>query len=116
MACKKLIEEDQNGNEEFLFLRPENYTTTVKNVKQKFQRRFCNFHSLESEFMLFSDSFHCDSESARTNMQTELIELRESSDLKSSFRNLALDKFYTSVPALIYPALRKHASRIASLF
>ena len=87
-----------------------------ENVKQEFQRRFCDFHSHESEFMLFSNPFHCDPESAPTNMQLELIELQESSDLKSSFRDLPLDKFYSLVPASTYPALHKHASRMAFLF
>ena len=66
--------------------------------------------------MLFSDPFHCNSESAPTNTQLELIELQESSDLKSSSRDLPLDKFYSSVPASTYPALRKHGSKMASLF
>ena len=87
-----------------------------ENVKQEFQRRFCDFHSHESEFMLFSNPFHCDPESAPTNMQLELIELQESSDLKSAFQDLPLDKFYSLVPASTYPTLRKHASRMASLF
>ena len=56
-----------------------------ENVKQEFQRRFCEFHSHESEFMLFSNPFRCDPESASNNVQLELIELQESSDLKSSF-------------------------------
>ena len=114
MACKKLIEEDQNGNEVLLSLRSEKYTTMFENVKQEFQRRFCDFHSHKSEFMLFSDPFDCDPEP--TNMQLEIIELQESSDLKSFFRDLPLDKFYSLVPASTYPALRKHASRMASLF
>ena len=82
IACRKLIEEDQNDNEALLLLRSKKYTTMFENVKQEFQRRFCDFHSHESEFMLFPDPFHCDSESAPTNMQLELIELQENSDLK----------------------------------
>ena len=97
MVCKKLVEEDQNGNEALLLLRSEKYTTVFENIKKEFQRRFCDFHSHESEFVLFSDPFHCDPESAPTNMQVELIELQESSDLKSSFRDLPLDKFYSLV-------------------
>ena len=115
MACKKLIEEDQNGNEALLLLRFEKYTSMFENVKQKVHQRFCDFHSHESEFMLFSDPFHCDPESASTNMQLELIKLQESSNLTSSFRDLPLDKFYSVVPASTYPALRKHASRMTSL-
>ena len=116
MACKKLIEEDLNSNEVLLLLRSEKYAVMFENVKQEFQRRFCDFHSHASEFMLFSDPFHCNPESAPTNMQLELIELQESSDLKLSFRDLPLDKVYSSVPASTYPALCKHASRMASLF
>ena len=99
-----------------MLLRFEKYTTMFDNVKQEFQRRFSYFHSHESEFMLFSNFFHCDPESAPTNMQLEQMERQKSFDLKSSFRDLPLDKFYSLVPASTYPALRKHASRMASLF
>ena len=66
--------------------------------------------------MLFSDPFHRNLESASTNMRLELIELQESCDLKSSFRDQTLDKFYSSIPASTYPVLRKHASRMDSSF
>ena len=55
-------------------------------------------------------------ESAPTNMQLELIELQERSDLKSFFRDLPSDKFYFSGPASTYPAMRKYAFRLASFF
>ena len=96
--------------------RSEKYTNLIENVKQEFQRRFCDFQSHEAEFRSFSNPFHCNPESAPTNMQLELIELQESSDLKSSFQDLTLDKFYSSVPASTYPALLTHASKMASLF
>ena len=86
-----------------------------ENIKQEFQRRFSNFRSNESEFMLFFDPFHCNPESGPINMQLKLIELQESSDLKSLFRDLPLDKFYSSASALTYSALGKHASRMVSL-
>ena len=38
MACKKLIEKDQNGNEVLLLLRSKKYTTIFEKVKQKFQQ------------------------------------------------------------------------------
>ena len=103
MACKKLIEEDRNGNEALLLLCSEKYAIMFENVKQEFQRRFCDFRSHDSEFMLFSNPFHCNHpESAPTNMQLELIKLQESSDLKSSFQHLPLDKFVPqSQPPLI---------------
>ena len=49
-------------------------------------------------------------------MQLELIELKKSSDLKTSFWGLPLDQFYSSITASTYPALRKNAFRMASLF
>ena len=116
MACKKLTEENRNGNEAMKLLRSEKYTNLIENVKQEFQRRFCDFQSHEAEFRLFFNPFHCNPESAPTNMQLELIELQESSDLKSPFQDLTLDKFYSSVPASTYPALLRHASKMASLF
>ena len=45
------------------------------------------------------------------NMRLELIELQESSDFKSSFRDLPLDKYYSSAAASTYQALCKHASK-----
>ena len=85
-------------------------------LKKNFSDDFVTSTHIDSEFMLYSDPFHCDPKSAPINMQLELIELQESSDLKSSFRDLPLDKFYSLVTASTYPALRKHASRMASLF
>ena len=66
-------------------------------------------------FMLFSDPFYCNSESAPTNLQSELIKLEESSDLKS-LQDLPLNKFYFLVPASTYSNLHKLASRMAFLF
>ena len=113
---KEANEEDQNGNEAFLLLRSEKYTNILENVKQEFQRRFFEFRSHKSEFLLFSDPFHCDPESAPTNKQLKLVELQESSDLKSFLRGLSSDKLYFSVSASTYSALRKHTFRITSLF
>ena len=116
MACKKLIEEDQNGNEALLLIASEKYINMFENVKKEFQQRFFDFHSHESEFMLFSNPFHCDPESAPTNMQLEPIKLQESFNLKLSFQDLPLDKFYFSALASTCPTLNKHASKMASLF
>ena len=93
MACKKLIEEDRNGDEALRLLRSDKYPQKIEDVKQEFQRRFCDFHSHESEFMLFSNSFHCDPENAPANLRLELIKLQESSDLKSSSHDLPLHNF-----------------------
>ena len=84
--------------------------------KQEFGRRFCDFRSHESEIILFSDTFHYNPESALTKIQLELIELQESSGLKSSFRDVDLDRFFSSIPSSTYPSLHKHAFEMASRF
>ena len=84
-VCNKLIEEDRNDNETLLLLRSEKYTNMFEDVKLEFQRRFSDFHLHKTEFMLFSDPFHCSRESALTIMQLELIELQKSCDLKIVF-------------------------------
>ena len=48
MACKKLIEEDRNGDEALRLLRSDKYSKKIEVVQQQFQRRFCDFHFLES--------------------------------------------------------------------
>ena len=117
-TCKKLTEEDWNGNEALLLLRSEKYTNVFKDVKREFQRQFSDFRLHEFEFMLFSNPFSLRSKKYiyYCNMQLKLLKVHKISELKSSFRDLPLDKFYSSVPASTYAALRKHASRIASLF
>ena len=67
-----------------------------ENVKQEFQWQFCDFHSHDSEFILFFDSFHCDPENAPSNMQWELIKLQESFDSISSFRYITLRVLFFS--------------------
>ena len=49
MACKKLIEEDRNGNEALKLPGSEKHTK-IEDVKQEFQRRICDYHLHESEF------------------------------------------------------------------
>ena len=115
-AYKKLVEEDlcvQNG---LMLLRSEKYSNTFENLQKEFQQRFCNFCLHDHDIYMFADTFHCDPERTLTNEQLELIELQESSDLKSSFRDLSLEKFYSLLSALTYPALRNRATRMASLF
>ena len=87
----------------------------IEKVKKEFRRRF-DFQSHELDFILFSDPFHCDPESAPTIIQLKLIELQESFKLKSSFRDVTSDKIYSLVPSSTYSALRKHAFKMASLF
>ena len=115
-ACKQLIVEDQHGEDVLMLLRSQKYTKMFEKLQEEFQRRFCDFRSHDQDLEIFADPFLCDPECAPTNIQLELIEVQESSDLKSSFRDHPLDKFYTSLSALTYPALRKHATRMAFLF
>jgi len=72
----------------------------LQNIQDEFQRRFCNFRSHEQNLMMFARTpFECDPKCIPTDMQLELIELQESSEPKYAFRDLSLDKFYSSLPA-----------------
>ena len=62
----------------------------IENVKQEFRQRFSDFQSHESDFILFSNSFHCDPKRAPANIQLELIQLQESSDIKIIFLKRSL--------------------------
>ena len=53
MACKKVVEEDRNGNDALKLLRSDKYMNKIEEVKQEFQRRFCDFHLHESDFTCF---------------------------------------------------------------
>ena len=92
-----------------------NIPKRLKTLNKNFGEDF-DFHSHESKFMLFSDPFHCDPENAPANLLLVLIELQESSHLKSSFHDLPWNNFYSLVPDSTYPNLGKHAFRMATLF
>ena len=47
--------------------------------------------------MMFASPFECDPKCVPTVIQLELIELQESSELKSAFRDLSLEKLYSSL-------------------
>ena len=88
----------------------------IQRLQDEFCRRFVDFRSHEQDLAIFPDPFSCGPETAPINMQIELIELQECTELKSSFRDLHLEQFYSELPAQTYPALRKHGHRMASLF
>jgi len=99
-ACKQLIEEDEHGKHALILLRSNKYNSMLQNTQDEFQRRFCNFRSHEQNLMMFARTpFECDPKCIPTDMQLELIELQESSEPKYAFRDLSLDKFYSSLPA-----------------
>jgi len=119
-ACKELAdeesEEDQDRDIALTSLSSEKYASIMQSLQDEFCRRFVDFRSHEQDLAIFADPFSCDPEIAPTYMQMELIELQECTELKSSFRDLHLDQFYSELPAQTYPALRKHGHRMASLF
>ncbi|KAI6651129.1 General transcription factor II-I repeat domain-containing protein 2A-like [Oopsacas minuta] len=49
-------------------------------------------------------------------LQLELVDLQSSIDLKADFKDVGVISFYKTLPSDIYPAIFKHARRIASLF
>jgi len=88
----------------------------LQNIENEFQRWFCDFHCHEQDLMMFASPLHCGPKCVPSDMQLKLIEPQESSELKSDFRGLSSDEFYSSLPASTYPALPKHANRMVSFF
>ena len=60
----------------------------------EFSTCFKDFKSHEYLFEIFSSPFHTDIDKARTNIQMELIDLQERTDLKAKYVEMNLGGFY----------------------
>ena len=60
----------------------------------KFSSRFKDFKSHEHLFGIFSSPFHTDIDKAPTNIQMELIDLQERTELKAKYVEMNLGDFY----------------------
>ncbi|KAI6661857.1 General transcription factor II-I repeat domain-containing protein 2-like [Oopsacas minuta] len=92
------------------------YAEIISNLQENFDTRFGDFRNQQQSFEIFAQPFSFDPQYAPQELQLELIDLQSSIDLKADFKNVGVISFYKTLPSDIYPAILKHARRIASLF
>ncbi|KAI6655798.1 General transcription factor II-I repeat domain-containing protein 2-like [Oopsacas minuta] len=109
---KKVPEfEDTNWISDFAFL--VDMTTQLNILNSTLQGKNKN---QQQSFEIFAQPFSFDPQYAPQELQLELIDLQSSIDLKADFKDVGVISFYKTLPSDIYPAILKHARRIASLF
>lgn len=94
----------------------EQYASILSDLSAEFARRFPQFLETEMEIKIFADPFSINPGSAPAGLQMELIDLQTDDRLKQQYVSHDLMEFYRDFPAGTYPALYKHALRMASLF
>ena len=83
----------------------------------KFLARFKDFKSYKHVFEIFSSPFHTDIDKAPTDIQMELIDLQERSDLKAKYVEMNLGDFYRKyLDQDKFPYLRKFMTSKMALF
>ena len=101
-------------------MRPEKKTKfadQLENLFNEFSARFKDFKSHEHSFEIFSSPFHTDIDKAPTDIQMELINLKEKIDLKAKYAEMNLDNFYRKyLDQDKFPNLRKFIASKMALF
>ena len=78
-------------------MRPEKQTEFADQLEKlfnEFSARFKDFKPHGYLFEIFSSSFHTDIDKAPTDIQMELIDLQEMTDLKAKYVEINLGNFY----------------------
>ena len=93
------------------------YSTFISDLSVQFDIRFADVEKYQREFSYFASPFDVNYIEAPEVMQLELIELQNSVELKSRYRDLSLVEFYQKyLTNDKFSVLRKHAKTIAVLF
>ena len=101
-------------------MRPEKKTEFADQLERlfnEFSARFKDFKSPEHLFEIFSSPFHTDIDKAPTDIQMELIDLQERTDLKAKYVKMNLGVFYRKyLDQDKFPNLRKFMASKMALF
>ena len=101
-------------------MRPEKknkFADQLEKLFNEFSARFKNFKSHEHLFEIFSLPFHTDIDKAPTDIQMELINLQERTDLKAKYVEMNLGDFYRKyLDQDKFPNLRKIMASKMALF
>ena len=101
-------------------MRPEKKTEFADQLEKwfnKFSARFKDFKSHEHLFEIFSSPFHTDIDKSPTDIQMELIDLQERTDLKAKYVEMNLGDFYQKYfDQDKFPNLKKFMASKITLF
>ena len=98
-------------------MRQEKKTEFADQLEKLFSVRFKDFKSHEHLFEIFSSQFHTDIDKAPTDIQMELIDLQERTDLKAKYVEMNLGDFYRKyLDQDKFPNLRKFMASKMALF
>ena len=77
-------------------MRPEKKTVFVDQLEKLFNEFSARFKNFKSHIYVkyFSSPFHTDIDKARTDIQIELVDLQERTNLKAKYVEINLDDFY----------------------
>ena len=93
------------------------FADQLEKLFNKFSARFKDFKSHEHVFEIFSSPFHTKIDKAPTDIQMELIDLQESTDLKAKYVEINLGDFYGKfLDQDKFPNLRKFVASKMALF
>ena len=93
------------------------FADQLQNLLNDFSTRIKDFKSHEHLFEIFSSPFHTDIEKAHMDIQMELINLHERTDLKAKYVEMDLGNFYRKyLDQEKFPSLRKLIASKMTLF
>ena len=75
----------------------DSYSSQLMALKEEFLRSFADFKAIGGQFDLLSSPFACDIETAKEELQMELIDLQADNSLKRMFESKPLVEFYSSL-------------------
>ena len=100
-------------------MRPEKKTEFADQLEKlfnEFSARFKDFKFHKHLFEIFSSPFHTDIDKAPTDIQIQLIDLQERTDLKAKYMKMNLGDFYRYLDQDKLPNLRKFMAFKMALF
>ena len=93
------------------------FTDQLEKLFDEFSARFKDFKPHEHLFEIFSSPFHTNIDKAPTDIQMELIDLQERTDLKAKYVEMNLGDFYRKYfDQNKFPNLRKFMASKMALF
>ena len=88
----------------------------LETLRAEFGVRFRELHVHAQEIRIFQNPFAADVSDTLPSLQFELAELQTCDVLKDVFRPNSLMEYYAALPNDTYPNIRKHATKMSTVF